>query len=423
MISNRTNIGFFPRIRNIITDNFYIIFVLLSFLSFRSLIPDSIRTAMWIVLFILNIPLVFRRKGVIDNLIILYILLGLFSFLGWVQRQYPISFFFTILFQSYVPIIFYYIGCESSGQYPVFYRRCMYAFLVVNLVGFILLYTMPGWYVEKSLEILNQLSYYTEDTLKYARFASFLDSYHTANFSVFLLCISLGGYYFMNDKPRARIFFMFVLMVSMIGILLSQQRVAMFIGIALFPCGMFLMRKKGSSSKKASLRLAFLLVICLVGIVLLAFRFADYFSIEDILVRFSGSSRETMVSDRSWTWVNALKSQENFIWGHGLGGGGHLASAAGIKPVVTDGSYFVILLETGLLSLICFLAILGLTVIRGLKHSTENFIDLTIVVFSCFSLIGANIIYYPYIIGIMWYAIGRINRKRTIIQCNNEKEY
>jgi len=407
--------GFLYSIRSFLSDNFYVFFVILSFLSFRFSFPDIVRSAMWVLLVLLNLPLIFKKKGYIDQLIYAYVFLGLFSILGWFQRGYPFEFYLTTLFDSYVPIFFYFIGRESSERVPAFYRRSLYAFLFVNLAGFVFIYTMPTWYVERSLEVLNQLGYYTEDTLKYSRFASFLDSYHTSNFSVYLLCISIGGYYFMHDMFKDRLVYMFSLIVAVIGILLAQQRVAMFVGLALIPFGMFLMSKFGPKNKKATAKLFIFIAIGLFVIVTLAIRFADYFSIEDVLQRFSGDSRNVMVSDRSGTWLNAIMKQENFIWGHGLGGGGHLAQSIGITPTVRDGSYFVILLETGVFSLLIFLMILISSVLRGYKRAENNFIDFVILFFCCFSLIGANIIYYPYIIGFMWYAIGRINRKNQII--------
>lgn len=413
--------GFLHVLRSFLSDNFYIFFVVLSFLSFRFSFPGVARSVMWILLVLVNLPLIFKKAGLLDGYIYIYIFLGLLSILGWLQRDYPFEFYLTILFDSYVPIIFYFIGRESSDKVPTFYRRSLYAFLFVNLIGFVFLYTMPAWYVEKSLEVLNQLGYYTEDTLKYARFASFLDSYHTSNFSVYLLCISIGGYYFLHEKLKDRALYMFSFIIAVIGILLAQQRVAMFVGLALIPFGMFLMSKKGSRNKIASAKLTILVVLGLVLIGALAIRFADYFSLEDVLQRFSGDSRDVMVSSRSGTWLNAIMQQENFIWGHGLGGGGHLAQSIGITPTVRDGSYFVILLETGIFSLLIFVLILVSSVLRGYKRVNNNFIDFVILFFCCFSLIGANIIYYPYIIGFMWYAIGRINRKRTYIQNTNER--
>lgn len=416
MEGNRKEKGFLYSVRSFVSDNFYIFFVILSFLSFRFSFPGFVRSVMWVLLVLLNLPLIFKNKGIIDKLIYLYVFLGFLSILGWLEREYPFEFFLTILFDSYVPIIFYFIGRESSERVSIFYRRSLYAFLFVNIAGFIFLYTMPVWYVERSLEVLNQLGYYTEDTLKYARFASFLDSYHTSNFSVYLLCISIGGYYFLHDTLKNRALYMFSFIIAVIGILLAQQRVAMFIGLALIPYGMFLMSKHSTNNKKASAKLSFLVLLGFVLIASLAIRFADYFSIEYVLQRFSGDSRDVMVSSRSGTWLNAIMQQENFIWGHGLGGGGHLAQSIGITPTVRDGSYFVILLETGIFSLLTFLLILVSSLMRGYRRAKNNFIDFVILIFCCFSLIGANIIYYPYIIGVMWYAIGRINRKNKIVE-------
>lgn len=397
-------------LRAFISENFYLFFVVFSFLSFRFSFPGTIRTLMWGLLVVVNFPLILKQKGKIDVLIYLYVFWGILSILGWVQRNYPIEFYTTTLLNSYVPIVFYFIGRESSETVSTFYRRSLLAFLFVNLSGFYFVISTPTWYVEKSLEVLNQLGYYTEDTLKYARFASFLDSYHTSNFSVYLLCISLVGYYIAQDKFWTRILYIISLLVAVIGILLAQQRVAMFVGLALIPLGVFLMNKSGIKNKKSSVKLTFFISLGIVIILFLSVQFADYFNVEGVIGRFSERSRGTMVSSRSDTWINAILQQRNYIWGHGLGGGGHLAYSIGIEPTVRDGSYFVILLETGIFSFITFLIILISSIKRGYRRLTVNIIDFSILLFCCFSLLGANIIYYPYIIGIMWYAIGRINR-------------
>ena len=403
-------------IRDFINDNFYIFFVILSFLSFRFSFLGSVRSVFWVLLIVLNLPSCFKKKGLIDDLIYIYIATALLSIVGWLQRDYPFSFFLTVLFESYVPIIFYFIGRESSEQISTFYKRCIYAILFVNLIGFWCIYTMPSWYVEKSLEVMNENGFYSEDNLKFARFASFLDSYHTSSLSVYMLCISIGGYYFLHNKLWARVLFMFSLIIAVIGILLAQQRVAMFVGLALIPLNMLLMSINNESKNRlATAKLSVLIVIGICFIIVLTMQFEDYFSADNVLQRFSGESRDAMVSSRSGTWVDALENQEDFIFGHGLGGGGHLAQTIGITPTVRDGSYFVLLLETGLLSVITFISILGVSLIRGFMRRRVNIIDLSILIYCCFALVGSNCIHFPYVIGVMWYAIGRINRKEDIV--------
>lgn len=60
-------------VRPFVSDNFYIFFVILSFLSVRFSFPGFVRSVMWVLLVLVNIPLVTRRNGKIDVLIYIYI--------------------------------------------------------------------------------------------------------------------------------------------------------------------------------------------------------------------------------------------------------------------------------------------------------------------------------------------------------------
>ena len=106
-------------------------------------------------------------------------------------------------------------------------------------------------------------------------------------------------------------------------------------------------------------------------------------------------------------------NQRDYIFGHGLGGGGHLAYAAGIQPTVRDGSYFKVLLETGILSTLCLLYLLFYSLKKSFREKELRIEFLTIFFFSC-SMIGANVIEFQYVIIPMWFAIGRISGYKKV---------
>ena len=124
-----------------------------------------------------------------------------------------------------------------------------------------------------------------------------------------------------------------------------------------------------------------------------------------------------MVSSRSAQWVEALNGfTYSPIFGLGVGSSGHAALGADPRhPRVTDGSYFKILLEGGILTFIPFMLILGLSLFRAYKHRKQYYVEFPLLFFYSCSLLGANIIDMPYIILFMWYIIGRVNSKNKFI--------
>ena len=145
----------------------------------------------------------------------------------------------------------------------------------------------------------------------------------------------------------------------------------------------------------------------------------DIVHFELISQRYTSEGSSSLMSSRDYTWINAIKDQRNYIFGHGLGSGGHLANAAGIKPVVLDGSYFNLLLETGLFNTLCFIGILLSSLKRAYTFRRTYIVEFLLLLFYLCSLLGANIIDMPYIIAPMWYILGRINNNDNT-KCANK---
>ena len=99
-----------------------------------------------------------------------------------------------------------------------------------------------------------------------------------------------------------------------------------------------------------------------------------------------------------------------------MGSSGHVAYVNNPQhPIVTDGSYFKILVEGGIISFIPFTIILILSLLKGFKYRKKYYIEFPLLFFFACSLLGANIIDMPYIIIFMWYIIGRINSNKVFI--------
>lgn len=390
-------------IKTTLLDNFYIIYMLLAFLSFRYNVPGFLRSLLWFFVIIASYRMI-RSVKKEDNLIFLYCFFAFTSLIGFIAHPYPEGLIIDVIFYSYVPIIFYFIGRNSSGKYPLFYERAVYACVFCFLVGFYWYYTMPEWYVKKSLEILNLHSYYTEESLSYARFASFLDSYHMGNLGVFSLICSMGYLqnHNINENKKKYILFAFFLIISFFAIIMSQQRVSMFIGIFIIVLFFY---------KKHKLKFVYLLPVIigiLLGPLVVLHYLGDDTLSQQIFGRFlEDSSTSSLLDKRGDTWINALVNQRDYIFGHGVGGGGQYAAIKGITPTVNDGTYFKILLETGIFSLGTFLYLLIYSLRKSYSRNNIT-VEYAIIFYYAMSMIGANIIDMPYIIVPFWYAMGRI---------------
>lgn len=387
--------------REWVTDNSFIIFMILTFASFAYNVPGIFRVLLWVFIVFANLRFC-KVKSAMDALIVAYFVGAFLSLTGMFFRHYPIEFFYKVFVDSYIPIIFYFIAKYSNNQIQTkFYNRTLIAILFVYIVGFYYALTMPTWYVEKTLEIANQHTSYTEDTIMYARFGSFLDSYHVANLGVCAICY-IFGLMKSNDSKGIRLLGYFSLAVVVVAVMLSRQRVAMFIGGALLTYYIF----KGLNNKTSLIGILGVFLILLYSVPL----FLDDTMSSEIFGRFSNDSRSSMVSIRMHQWIEAITGLIEPIFGNGIGSGGHIAIEHGMHPSIADGSYFKIWLEGGMYSSFLFLSIICLSLWRAFVNRNKYYVEFpTLLFFSC-SLLGANIVDMPYIIAPMWYSIGRINK-------------
>lgn len=377
--------------------------MLLTFGSFAYGVPGFLRAMLWMLIVFVNLRYC-KVKNTMDRIVFAYILGAFLSLSGMLIRPYPIDFFFKVLVDSYVPIVFYFVGKNTGREVQTtFYNRTLLAIIFVYVVGFYFLATMPSWYVEKSLEIINRNASYNEDTLQYARFGSFLDSYHVANMGVCALCF-IFGLLKIENRSKVKLLTYIGLGIVIVAILLSRQRVAMFVGIVVMSFYILNVIKNKKSFVLISLALLFL--------VYLIPQLLDETTSSLVFGRFTKGESSGMVSQRVHQWIEALTGLMEPIFGNGIGSGGHIAVSHGMHPSIADGSYFKIWLEGGLYSTILFLVILYKSLLKAYLNRKYYYVEFPLLLFFACSLLGANIIDMPYIIAPMWYAIGRVNKNK-----------
>lgn len=395
-----------------LTDNSYLFFMIFAFLSFYYNVPGVLRQALWVLLFILNLKYV-RIESQMDKIVMFYFFVSFLTLSGNLVIPYPLGNFIKVFIYSYVPIIFYFIGKFRYSTFTDFMERSNMGIMLLFILGFYFLLFPTDVYITKSLEAVNLHGHYTEETLGFARFASFMDSYHTANLGVCSLCFSFGLLKYSNftqfKHPKSiKIVAVLFIIVSVIAILLARQRVAMYIGALIFVYYML-------SSGFSKIAIYMLVVPAVIGTIYYLFDSSDNFLIEDITRSFSKEGSSTLISSRVDQWIEALDGffQEPLL-GLGIGSSGHVAYANNPQhPIVTDGSYFKILVEGGIVSFIPFMLILVFSFLKAWKYRKKYYIEMPLLFFFACSLLGANVIDMPYIILFMWYIIGRINSKNS----------
>lgn len=387
----------------------------LTFLSFYFNIPGVLRQVLWVFLFMSNLKYV-KIECQMDRFVLLYFLSSFLTLSGNIIMPYPIENFAKVFIYSYLPIILYFIAKNQSGIYPSFIKRSNIGIMILLILGFYFLLFPTPTYVNKALEFVNINGHYTEETLKFARFASFMDSYHTANLGVCSLCFSFGLLYFSRDtmcknsKYNKILGFLFII-ASVMAILLARQRVAMYVGIIIFIYYLF------NSGFNRFVTYSIIIPLIIIGFYKL-FTSADAVAVVQATQSFSKDATSTLFSSRTYQWLEAIDGFcQAPLFGLGVGSSGHVAFESNFRhPIVTDGSYFKILIEGGIFSFYLFMFIIIVTLRKAFKYRKRYYMEFPLLLFFACSLIGANIIDMPYIIFFFWYIIGRVNRKNYVYE-------
>ena len=124
------------------------------------------------------------------------------------------------------------------------------------------------------------------------------------------------------------------------------------------------------------------------------------------------TERSQMISDafssRSSTWKYNPEYSEIFV-GKGLGAVGHKAIGYS-SSIISDGNYFKLLAENGILGTVIFVLIILSTFQKGIKNLKEHYLELCIMLSMSLIAIGSNIFTYQSVAPLFWYSIGRISR-------------
>ncbi|MCB2195270.1 MAG: hypothetical protein KQH79_05385 [Bacteroidetes bacterium] len=345
-------------------------------------------------------------------LIYMFIFYWLLTGISYFFNDKPLSLFLGGINAMIIPSLFYFIGNYRRNISDKFYRRTLFILCISFCVGLVYHFASVDWYIE--WKIRKFMAIRSDFTWGEARgtvgkitsgFAAFSGGYFVGYMSFIGLSIA---YYFYNKKYN--LINLLYVVVFVVILLLSQRRVAIVAGAGVI----FIYHIYGLIKGKKQLNNLLFAYVILFCFFVLVFHNIFFELFEKIVLRLANIANGDIFAERSYSWFDLLRSQTNFLFGHGLQSGGAAAVNRGYLGI-NDGEFFKFIYEGGIIGLLIFLMLNILTICRGLKRIKIYAIELSIIVFFLIATLGANpFSNMPNIIIIYWFAMGRIWNKGII---------
>jgi hypothetical protein len=397
---------------NVFWDYFYPIFFLHAFLLMLHVnVGLHFFLYLGVIIFAGKKCISHKKRGVVEYLMLGYLGWNIFSSVAYLFNDMPFFCFINDARSTLIPLLFFFVAIYKR-QTDRFYKILFISILVSLVVGLILFYTLPSWYIEWKVATAMETSYYdNEDVaensfLNYGKMSSFFESpYFVATYSVVYLTILLKYIYTRIYSHKFLIF----LFIGLLSLFCAQQRVAIVCGIGILVAfqvyGFF-------NKSKASFGLLILEIGLAVIVLLIVVNNERIFQILEA-VGEKISAIDTALDERSYQYQGIMKRWTHYLFGHGLGTGGHSATEAGFVGV-HDGNYYKLLFETGIIGLSWLGVIVVATLIRGFKYFRYYSIELALVCFYITSMLGANVLTQTFVVIPFWHSIGLIWNKEYL---------
>tara|TARA_B110000285_G_C15142967_1_gene632345 strand:- start:5113 stop:6291 length:1179 start_codon:yes stop_codon:yes gene_type:complete len=376
--------------------NYYYLFVVITY--FIAIYLPFIRIGLSMSLFmIIGIYLLYSRNyyklnNSLDVLVTLYIIYNIISFVFFAFSDLPVSVFIKEFSNSIFPILlFYFFGKISSNN--SFLNVTLISLVGCFIVGFYLQLTLPSSYAIHMNKIdavggtgrVNFISHYR----------SFLGL--TATGSLSAVCVLLSFDKTFKSKFRLGKIF---LLVSIIALILTFRRAGLFTGIFAFLWINYSVLFKLKLSKFKFILFEFILLF--LGFWVFYKYNPEFFN--SLLLRLN--TFNSAINERSGNWTDGIAMTQNLLTGDGLGRYSHKAVEYSDK-FISDGNYFRMIAEIGILGFLIFTLIIITSLFKGYTNFKEKYIELGIIVIICMQAVGSNVFAFQLIAPIFWYSIGR----------------
>lgn len=350
-------------------------------------------------------------------LFVCYICYLLITGLAFLSNDMPVSLFFTDIKMGIIPAMFYFIGNSRLLVKDCrYYNRTLIALAFCFILGYYFYLVRPDWYLAWKKEALEKtLGVFAGYFLETLRFSSFFGaSYFTGFMSLVAMCISLS--YLYRKGYKTHYFIMYFLSTGVV--VLAQQRISIAMAVLVLLTYFIYSVIKG---KKMFIKLIGWQFVFMIIIVFFVIDVDVLERIYEVLVERLSRGADSALEERTFTWYQLLEKQSNFVTGHGFGTAGHAAYYLGYTAV-TDGEFFKMLYETGLIGLLLFFSLVLMTLYRGVKYFQYFSIELPIILFFFIAMVGANPFTLGKMISIFWFAVGRVWNKEYLDKMIMEKD-
>ncbi|ADQ79112.1 hypothetical protein Palpr_0962 [Paludibacter propionicigenes WB4] len=403
----------------------YPVFFIFSFIGFYFGIwkLDTI-VKLWAM--IVSLYITFRTKFTLfDKFFSGFILYNILSIVIYIYNGCPIICYVNDMVNYLWAMLFFYVGSNQNETSHKFYKYFLYGNIIVFLIGFYLYFSAPEWYLDRLVEIKNNVwfadtNYNKDNILAFQRFSSFLqDEYAISHFAIFSIAVALAITYYRGVKVSIMNYIM--IFVCILTAFLSQMRIAIFYSVVVllaFIIYGFCVRGRRQS-------LVLLIILCsLIALVYVfaMFLFRDRLDIviDSVIGRLKQMSFNDAISERTDQHAYLIRNWDYHIFGHGMGAGGSSAGMFGL-PHVNDANYYKLLYESGLVGSTWFFIIIIMTLIRAFINIKYLIIELVIICYVLSAMVGSNslTLAYMYILP-FWFAMGRVWNYEYLKQLKNE---
>ena len=365
-----------------------------------------------------------KNTGV--RLMLIWSLYNLLSIVMYAINGLPLDCYIHGLRVYFFSTMFFYIGANECDIGDNFYNWFLASCGFFFIVGLYLYIVTPSYYVNYMLQARQNTEWLDSqfvdenNIMSFLRFSSFMPSSYISS-ALSVSCVTTAFAYLFRKKEISNILFYVLALLGILGAVLCQQRIAMAcVVIALVVYAIYGCRK----NNKTILLILVSFIGCFVFLSALSFSNERFGEISDmILNRLEAMNFKTAMDARSGQYERAMDEiYKYFVFGKGMGAGGHSATAHGAIGI-HDGEFYHFALEFGLVGLMVFIALIANSLYRGMKNFSAYTIETCIIVYLLLSCIGENALSQSYLIGpIFWFSLGRIwndyyfDRRLTILR-------
>ena len=319
--------------------------------------------------------------------------------------DYPSDIYIATIRDQIFPISFYFFARNNKTKNVDIFEKAIYPLMFAFLLGFLLFFTSPGWYIEYRLD--GEYNQSVRNYFNLTRMSSFWSSSYCVGYSsLFVIMYTINRSVFDNQKIK---FFGIILGISFMALFFAQQRISMgFVALYLFVISLVLLKKGKISTKKFVIYLVgVLMLISFIAFMVLNYMDKDY--VDYILERFTEND-DGIIEDRVNMFTDYVETITFF--GEGLGKYGHNALLFHDMPCISDCEYIRTPNEIGIFGMSIFIMLVLSSLIynysKGRKYSFESFC----VVFYLLAMVGATPLevsqHQPFI---LWYCLGKMQNK------------